>query len=240
MELAEIIEAVKATKPDEFKDALHKGSQQHYQSIFNAGHSTATAAFKTKEGELTTQIEGLENALKAKGDELAELTSKKPDIEKIKGDYERALLEKDAEWKKRVEALEGSVKGGKRDSLKQQLINDLIGKHHVDEWAANRSVDEYMERVKVEIDGSYKVYQKDNQTPYQPAEGESSISLLASEIVGTIPETLIRPPKNNGSDYKGSPKGNTSSTKKRSDMTSDEKIDFISQNGRKAFEALEA
>ncbi len=240
MTTEEIIEAVKAIKPEEFKDALHKGAQGHYQEIFNAGHSTATASNKSKIEELEKLATDRDDLLTAKNAELADLASKKPDLDKIKTEYEEALVKKDEEWKARVEALESSVKGGKRDSLKQQLVNDLMGKHHVDEWAANRSVDEYLDRIKVEIDGSYKVYQKDNQTPYQPAEGQSSISLLASEIVGTIPDTLIRPPKNNGSDYKGGPKGNVSSTKKRSEMSVDEKTAFISEHGRAKFEALEA
>lgn len=240
MELAEIIEAVKALKPEEFREALHKGAQGHYQEIFNAGHSVATAANRTKIEELEKLSSERDQVITKKNEELAELASKKPDIERMKGEYEEALLKKDAEHKQRIEALENSVKGGKRDSLKQQLINDLIGKHHVDEWAANRSVDEYLGRISVELDGTYKVYQKDGQTPYQAAEGESSISLLASEIVGTIPEGLIRPPKNNGSGYNGGPKGNVSSTKKRNEMSDNEKIDYIKDNGRKAFEALEA
>ena len=149
-------------------------------------------------------------------------------------------MKKDEEWKGRVKSLEDSVIGGKRDSLQQQLINALQGDYHVDAWAAQKAIDKtVLDRIQVGLDGTYKVYQEDGQTPYQPAEGQSPISLLAKEIVGTIPESLIRPPKNNGSNYKGSsPNGAASSTKKRSEFSRQDRIDFITQHGREAYETL--
>lgn len=253
MELAEIIEAVKGTDPEAFKDALHKESQKHYQMIFNAGHSTATGAAKEKQGEfdkqletLNAQLEDLKGQLVSKDEEIGQIVAKTPDLDKIKSDYEQKLIAKDElvkqaklEAEQRVKELKGQITAKEKSRLRESLVNKLMGLH-ADEWAATKAVDDdIMNRIQIGEDGSYKVYQPDGSTPYTAPEGESPLSLLAREIVETIPAPLIRPPKNNGSGYQGGgeKKGN-STTKKRSEFSRTERIDFITENGREAYEAL--
>ena len=239
MELAEVIEAIKGVKPGEFKDALQQGAQSHYQEIFNSGHSVATAAGKTKLEEATARIEELTGAIASKDTELQELASKKPDLEKLKQDYEaklvkaqeeRATLEK--EWSEKFSAKE-------RARLKAELISKLQGLH-ADPWAAQKAIDDsVMDRVQLTDDG-YKVYQTDGATPYAPADGQDALDLLASEIVGTIPAALIRPPKNNGSGYGGGKGegGGNDSTLKRSTATRQQRIAYINEHGLEAWSAL--
>lgn len=252
MELAEIIEAVKATDPDEFKDALHKGSQPHFQALFNAGHSSATAGFKDKQkgvdeqvATLNSTIEELQGQLAAKDEEIAQVAAKSPDLDKIKTDYEQKLVAKDelvkqakAESEKLISEMKNQIIEKEKGRVKQELVNSLLS-HHVDEWAARKAVDNtVMSRIQIGDDDSIKVYQPDGSTPYMPPEGESPLSLLAKEIVETIPAPLVRPPKNNGSGYQGGGGKSPSNSKSRKDMSRSEKLAFLAENGREAYEAL--
>ncbi len=237
MELAEIIEAVKAVDKDEFTKALQEGSQGHYQHIFNAGHKTATAANKTKLEEQSGRISELEALVSGKDDELKELASKKPDLEKLKTEYESKLL-KAQEEKKTLES-EWKEKFNKKehDRLRAELVAKVQG-HYADPWAAEKAVDKaVMDRVHINDEG-YKVYQLDGVTPYAPADGQNALDLYAAEIVGTIPAALINPPKNNGSNYKGGSGEKKSSTLKRSEATRSERIAFINEHGLAAWNAL--
>lgn len=253
MELAELIEAVKATDPDTFKEALHKGSQPHFQALFNAGHSAATAAAKTKQKEfddqvatLNASIEELQGQLKSKDDEIAQVSAKTPDLDKIKTDYEQKLIAKDEKIKeaqaaaeKRESELKQQMIAKEKSRVRQSLINKIQGLH-ADPWAAERAVDEsIMSRIDIDLEGNMKVFQADRATPFMPAEGQTALDLLAHETLSTIPKALIRPPKNNGSNYQGDGGGQSnSSTKKRSEFSRTERIDFINEHGREAYEAL--
>lgn len=253
MELKEIIEAVKGVDAKEFKEALHAGAHGHYQIMFNDGHKSAKGQMAEKVDALTAQIEEINTQLEAKGQELAgkdeeiaKIAASSPDLEKIKSDYEQKLIAKDQQATEKLTAaearhkeLEQKILSKEKNRVKQQLINELQGMH-VDSWAANKAIDDsVMNRIHINEDDSHKIYQADGSTPYMPAEGQTSISLLANEIVATIPAPLVKPPKNNGSNYQG---GNghrpNNSDKKRSEMARSDKLAFIKENGREAFEAL--
>ncbi len=257
MELAEIIEAVKGTDPEAFKDALHKGSQPHFQALFNAGHSSATAGFKDKQKgvdeqmeALNSTIEELKGQLTAKDEEIAQVAAKSPDLDKIKSDYEQKLIAKDelvkqakAESDKRLSEMKNQIIQKEKGRVRQELVNSLLSQH-VDEWAAKKAIDEtVMNRIQIGDDDTIKVYQPDGSTPYMPPEGESPLSLLAKEIVESIPAPLVRPPKNNGSGYQNQGGGKlppSNSTKKRSEMNTTESVAFIGEHGHDAFMALPA
>ena len=238
MEIAEIIEAVKGVKPEEFKDALQKDAQGHYQVMFNAGHSAATASGKDKLKALEGQVERLTASLASKDGELDELSKKKPDVEKLKGEYEQKLVEAQNALKAKEEEWKGKFDAKEKDRLRAELVSELQAQH-VDPWAAQRVVDQaVMDRIHITDDG-YKVYQQDGATPYSTADGQSSLSLLATEIVGTIPEAMIKTPRNNGSNYRGgSGEKGGNSTLKRSEATRQERVAYINEHGLEAWEAL--
>ena len=255
MELEELIKAVAAVEPEAFKKALHEGAQKHYQMIFSDGHKSGKGQTMEKVEQLEAQIQDLNgklehgaNELKAKEAEISELAGKSPDIEKIKADYEQKLIEKDEQYAGKLkeadakhQELQRTILEKQKGRIQQQLVNQLQGEHHVDSWAAQRAVDSsILDRITVNDDDTFKVYQPDKSTPYVPAEGQSPLSLLAQEIVESIPKSLIHPPKNNGSGYQASANGKSiPTTKKRSEMTRDDKIAFIGEHGREAFEALD-
>jgi hypothetical protein len=222
--------------------------------IFSDGHKSGKGQTMEKVEQLEAQIEELNgkletgaNELKAKEAEISELAGKSPDIEKIKADYEQKLIAKDDQYAEKLKqaeerhaALERTIYEKDMGRIQQQLVNMLQGEYHVDAWAAQRAVDkDILGRIDISNPDALKVYQPDGSTPYQPADGQSPLSLLARDVVETIPKNLIQPPKNNGSNYQGKRDDKPSSTtKKRSDFTREERIAFIDEHGLADYEAL--
>lgn len=254
MELEELIKHIGETDPEAFKSELHKSAQKHYQLIFSDGHKSGKGQTMEKVESLEKQLEEVTGQLEAKGkelsakdDEITKISANKPDIEQIKSDYEQKLIAKDEaaakslkEASEKLEALKKANLDKEKERIRQQLINKVQGLH-VDEWAANRAISEdIMNRVVVSDDGEMKVYQADKATPITAPEGGNVLDILAHEVVESVPKQYVNPPKNNDSGYKDNGKQGPAdlSTKKRSEHSREEKIAFVRENGREAWEAL--
>lgn len=192
MEMTEILEAIKAVDPKEFTEAFHKGAPNHYQEIFNAGHSTATGEYKSKLETAKEDAKKLQKEIEARDSKLKEVTGNKPDLEALEAKYQKALIDKDnelTEWREKFSQTQDEA-AKKFRSLKQSSLVSGVVQKLASEYGLTDA--EYAEvKVKSALDGRLnfndehdisQILQRDGVTPIPIPKDVDVRDIIAKEI----------------------------------------------------------
>ena len=189
--------------PSDVAATLKEVMQPAYQTIYDQGHSQATAKKSDDLQALQQEREELQQKYETASQEADELRKKQPDIEKWRQEKEEALLRKEQEWKEKYQSLQQKREQERIDAARSQLVGQLQ-QQGLDEWTAKRAIDsDVLARLKPTENG-VQVYQPDGETPLA---ADDPLAQLASEVVQGVPEHLRQGPKQQF----GGAKGRTSS-----------------------------
>jgi hypothetical protein len=187
--LAELLTKFTADRDGVFK-LVHTKAQPLFQAIFDRGRREERKLLKAEKEanekrakELEDQVadleEQVEKASKGQPDLAAEVTRLKAELAKVKTDHKAELDRMKAD----NEATTVNLKAGEIEKL-------LIAKGVEPLYAKTLVKDEdFKKRLKL-VNGELEVMQPKGDTPYVPAEGESVIDLVVTELYETVPDRL--------------------------------------------------
>lgn len=149
----------------EIAEAIKASASSVYQTVFQAGHSTATKDGKAKLTQKDEELAALTTELDAAKAEATRLAAANPDhaAEKKKLEERLAALTTERDDAKRSAAEE--ITKFRRTAELARVEAALVAKNNVPEWVSNVTVPANSARVRVEEDGSVTYLDVDGQTP---------------------------------------------------------------------------
>jgi chaperonin cofactor prefoldin len=184
MELEALIAELAKLDKAKVADALHSGAPSIWQEVFNKGHATATAAASEKARTLEARATGAETERDAARQQLTEAEKAKPDIAKIRADYQKEIGDLTQKHADEVAKLKSEVTTERKSTIVEKLKTKLAAK--LDPDYADVQATRADGRIRITATG-HEIMQEGKEIPFAPASGQTAVDLLADEIIKAAP-----------------------------------------------------
>jgi hypothetical protein len=211
--LNELIEHIRALLAHENRAevvaTLQKEAQPIYQAVFDKGHGAGLKAKGKDVDELQEKITALEKERDDFKGKLTESEANKPDVAKIRQQYEDQIKQLKEEHGAKVKELKDGHAAEKKTTARERLVNKLITAGVDPDYAETLAgKPEYNDRITFrKDDGKLEVLQAGSSTPLVPADGKDALDLLAGEIRAKVPAKFVTSQSDDGSGDRGGPGG---------------------------------
>lgn len=198
-DLSGLIEQIKAADVNAFHDVLKTEAQDHYNKVFRTGYGVAKGEFEPKLKAGTESLKSLQDEIAAREAKIKELTENTPDLAKLEAGYELTLQQKAEEierlkkqYNEELSKKDSMVLSERKDSFNANFVRSLVelgvDKDYAEVLVMKQST---QERVKWSEERQPRVYQDDGHTPFPQAEGKPAYSVLAADLLKSVPDKFI-------------------------------------------------
>jgi hypothetical protein len=184
MELDALIAELGKLDKAKVADALHTGAPSIWQEVFNKGHATATAASSEKVRALEAKVTNAESELTTARQQLTDAEKNKPDITKIREQYQTEIGTLTQTSEKKINDLKAELERERKSTLVSNLKAKLAAK--IDSDYAEVQATKADSRIRITATG-HEIMQEGKEIPFTPASGQTAIDLLANEIIKATP-----------------------------------------------------
>lgn len=196
-----------------FSKFLHEWKPQVWQRIADFGiskfkedtHNPTVTAMEEK-------IERLEGEKENLQEQIDELESEQPDIEKLKEQHKEEKESLKEQHQEEKERLTGQIRDIRLDNAEAQLRSTLVEEHGLNKRMA-RSEARWIRQQRLDLDDDDQVVlrQEDSEDAVIPSDGKSPIDMAAGEVVEEIDDpNLFDSGVNRGGGSQGSGGGSGS------------------------------
>lgn len=198
-----------------------------WQTVFNKGHSTATAAMKPEKDTLEAKVQETEKKLSDADKRIKELETQNPDVAKLQAEHRENLATLETKHREALLQRDTALVNVRKEAALAELRSHLKGKVNEDWVAAKLAAPDFATRLVMKQDGTFDVMQADGKIPLVPPTGKKVLEALADELVEAAPAALRSSNVDRGSqskDGKGAPvTGKTVFDKIREEVSEEQK-----------------
>lgn len=186
-----------------------------YQDIFNKGHGVATAKAQGDRVELEANTNRLNGELVTAAAKIKELEESKPDVAKVRKQYDESIDVLKNEHKTQVQKLQTTITA-EREARALADIRSGLQSLGVDADYADvlASKDDVKRRLKFKDDGSVEVLQAGKDIPIIASGDKKPVALLVDELRTTVPAKFVTSNGDRGSGTSGAGGASADTTSK--------------------------
>jgi hypothetical protein len=240
MEIGQLIAELAKLDKAQVAEALHAGAPSIWQEVFNKGHATATAAAAEKARTLEGRATNAEAELTTVRQQLTDAEKNKPDVTKIREQYQTEIGTLTQKNEQTVNALKAELEKERKSTLLSSLKAKLAAK--IDPEYADVKATQAEGRIRITATG-HEIMQEGKEIPFTPASGQTAVDLLADEIIKATPAKFQLARTDNGGGTRsdaggggGSSNGNLASIRQRAEA--ERKVQAERTGGKSGAERL--
>lgn len=185
------LETLATADAEEVAEALKSSANALYQTVFRAGHSTATQAAKAKREAVEQQLAAEKERADAAEAQVVAIRDKAPDAEALNADWQKKLDREIAREREAREAAEAKVARLTTDTVVERTENALLAAG-IRPRIAKLLAKDAAGRIAWDDSGAPVLYEPGTQIPVQIPAGKTAFDVLAeAEKAQADPADLV-------------------------------------------------